>query len=277
MRALFILIVACAFFFSCERTIQLDLDQTAPVVVIEGQVTNHPGYQYVKLSWSSAFYDKSQSERITDANVSVTDDLGETIDFVHNPGDDPDSAGYYLPVTSFTGSIGRTYTLDVLVNGQHFTATDKLLSVIGIDSLKYDVNDFQLEDEDNKGKVFEILLYAHEPQNEDNFYLFKFYRNDSLIYNNETDIYYSDDELLAESINGVPSPVYYGPNDNANVEIYSLSREGYVYFNDLSTILNNDGGGMFGPIPSAPRTNLSNGALGFFQVSAMNSSSIRIE
>jgi hypothetical protein len=61
------------------------------------------------------------------------------------------------------------------------------------------------------------------------------------------------------------------------VEVYSLSRVGYVYYNDLFSILNGDGGGMFGPIPAPPRTNLSNGAIGFFQVSAINISSTKIE
>lgn len=63
----------------------------------------------------------------------------------------------------------------------------------------------------------------------------------------------------------------------ARVEIYSLSRNGYVLYNDLFLILNSDGGGMFGAIPSSPRTNLTNGALGFFQVSAVNEKELLIE
>ena len=60
---------------------------------------------------------------------------------------------------------------------------------------------------------------------------------------------YSDDELLAEKIDGVPSPVYYATNDKARLEIYRLSRKGYVFYNDLFTILNNDGGNVwFDPI-----------------------------
>jgi hypothetical protein len=59
--------------------------------------------------------------------------------------------------------------------------------------------------------------------------------------------------------------------------MFSISRLGYVYFNDLSSLLNNDAGGMFGSVPAAPRTNLTNGALGFFQVSAVDISEIRVE
>ncbi len=48
-----------------------------------------------------------------------------------------------------------------------------------------------------------------------------------------------------------------------------ISRDGYLFYNDLNTILNSDGG-MFSPPPANPRSNVTGGALGFFQVSAMD-------
>jgi hypothetical protein len=277
MRYLAILFFISLTLVSCDEPIHLDLDQTPSFIVIDGQVTNRPGMQRIKITRTVDFYATGNTPRITNAVVSVKDDLGEVITFAHNPNGHADSAGFYMPITPFIGQIGRTYTLTVNVEGETYEATDKLVSVIPMDSLNYQVNEDELEDPKKEGKVYELLLYAREPQDEDNFYLFKFYRNDSLTYYDETDIYYSDDELLAEKIDGVPSPAMYGKNDRAKVEIYSMSRFGFVYYNDLSTILNNDGGGMFGPVPASPRTNLSNGALGFFQVSAVNSIETKIE
>jgi hypothetical protein len=277
MKNIFYISIFSLLFFSCEESIQLDLRQTEPRVVIEAQVTNRPNYQFVKLTWSTGFYQDGQTPRITNAVVMVEDDLGQQVNFVHNPNNHADSTGIYIPENPFVGTIGRTYRLTVQVDGATYTATDKLASVIPIDSLEYTMNEFQEEDPEEDGKIYEVLMYAKEPQNENNFYLFKFYRNDSLTFFNDTDIYYSDDELLAEKINGVPTPVYFGMNDKATVEVYSISRVGYVYFNDLWSILNNDGGGMFGPIPAMPRTNVNNNALGFFQVSAVTSDTIKIE
>jgi hypothetical protein len=277
MKNLFYTLFISMVFFSCEESITLDLRQTEPRVVIEAQVTNQAGYQFVKVTQSVGFYQNGATPRITNAVVSVTDDLGNVVNYTHNPRAHADSAGIYLPEVPFTGTIGRTYSLSVQVNGTTYEATDRLNDVIPVDSLGYKVNEFQEEDPEEEGKIYEILMFAREPQNEANFYLFKFYRNDSLTYTNDTDIYYSDDELLAENINGVSSPVYFGTNDFAKVEIYSISRVGYVYFNDLWSILNNDGGGMFGPVPAMPRTNLSNDAIGFFQVSAVKSKTVKIE
>ncbi len=263
--------------WSCEKTVLLDLKQAPPKVVIEAQVTDRPGRQFVKITRTAGFYDSGETPRITDALVEVEDDLGTVFPFVHNPNDHPDSAGIYLPAAPFTGVIGRTYYLTVVADGQTFEAQDKLLNVIPIDSIKYRVNPEEAKDPKDKGKIYELLIFAREPQEEINFYLFKFYRNDSLVYYNDSDIYGSDDELLGEKIDGVPSPVFYKLGDWAKVEFYSLSRQGYVFYNDLWGLLNNDAGGMFGPIPASPRTNLTNGALGFFQVSALKDFEILLE
>lgn len=278
MKYILPILVFATILVSCEETIQLDLKQTPPTVVIEGLVTNRVGLQSVKVTMTADFYSSSKTPRVTNAVVSVSDDEGNVFPFVHNPNNVNDLDGLYVPQDeTFAGLIGHKYTLTVVVNGKTYTASDDLAPVIPIDSLKYRLNEDEAEDPKDFGKAHEVLIYAREPQDETNFYLFKFYRNDSLKYYNETDIYFSNDEYLAEKIDGIETPIYYAPGDEARVEAYSISRAGYVFYYDLSSILNNDAGGMFGPVPASPRTNLSNGALGFFQVSAVNSASISIE
>jgi len=274
----YVAILSCVFFFSaCEETIDLDLDQTPPKIVIEGLVTDQAGYQFVKVSRSVGFYTAGETPRVTDAQVTVSDDLGESITFIHNPNNHPDSVGFYIPAVPFKGSIGRHYYLRVTADGEVYEAEDLLAPVLTIDSVKYRINENEAAEPEEPGKIYEMLLYAREPQDVKNYYLFKFFRNGSPVLYNETDIYYSDDNLLQENIDGVPSPVYYGLGDRASVELFSLSRRCYVFYNDLWTILNNDGGGMFGPIPASPRTNLSNDALGFFQVSAVTKAEVLVE
>lgn len=270
-----ILIFTALVFWSCEKTVFLDLDQTPSKIVIEGLVTNQPEYQFVKVTRTVDFYESGATPRITDATVLVEDDLGNEFLYTHNPNNHPDSAGYYLPVIPFVGETGRTYYLTVDVNGEQYEASDKLYDVTSIDSLEYRVNIDEEDDPKEDGKFYEVLMYAKEPQETDDYYLFKFFRNDSLVLYNPSDIYFSDDKTLGEEINGIPSPVFYALGDSARVEVYSLSRTGYVFYNDLFNLINNDGG-MFSPPPANSRTNLSNGALGFFQVSSVNISGLRI-
>lgn len=276
MKNIFIVILLSVVFMSCEKTVLLDLNQNIPRLVIEGQVTDQPGYQYVKITRTTGFYEEGESPAVEDATVRVTDDLGNEFVFTHNPGNLADSAGIYLPETPFTGVIGRAYKLTVTTDGEVYEAEDAMSQVTSIDSLASRISTDEQDDPKDFGRFYEVLMYAKEPQNSTDYYLFKFYRNDSLKVYNDTDIYYADDEVLGENIDGVPSPIYYAPGDLARVEMYSLTRNGFVFYNDLQSLLNSDGG-LFSQPPSNSRTNLSNGAVGFFQASALEIKEIVIK
>ncbi|MEO5980452.1 MAG: DUF4249 domain-containing protein [Chryseolinea sp.] len=275
MKNILIPIIVLFIFSACEKTVELDLKQTEPRIIIEGQVTNKSNYQYVKVTKSIGFYDSGESPRVDNASVFVTDDQGNSFAFVHNPRNNADSMGYYLPSSEFAGEIGRTYKLTVSIDEQVYEGSDFLNPVTKIDSLTSRVNDDEKDDPKDYKKFYEILLYAKEPQATTDYYLFKFYRNDSLKVYNDTDIYFADDEVLGEDIDGIPSPIFFAPGDVGRVEMYSLSRDGFVFYNDLQNLLQNDGG-LFSQPPSNSRSNLSNGALGFFQASAMEMRSISI-
>jgi hypothetical protein len=276
MKNIFFVLLLAIVFVSCDKPIHLNLNESQSRVIIEGQVTNRAGYQYVKLSRSVDFYQSGALPKITNATVSVKDGDGNEIMFIHNPNNKADSVGYYLPQTPFLGVIGKDYHLRVDVDGEIYEADDHLYPVTSVDSLAYRIDDDEKDDPKTYNKFYEVLLYAKEPHPSKDYYLFKFYRNDSLKLYNDTDIYYTDDEALGESINGISTPIFYAPGDKATIEAYSLSRSGYVFYDDLQKLLNNDGG-MFSQPPANSRTNLSNGALGFFQASAINSASIVVE
>lgn len=260
----------------CDVPIELDLNQTPAQISIEALLTNRPGKQFVRITLSTDFYDQGNADRVTNASVILRDNLGESIVFSHYGGPDTDSAGYYLPPAGFAGVLDRTYTIVVAAAGKTYEATDKLTRVTSIDSLGYRPNRFVAEDPPSDGKIYELLIYAKEPQDTKDYYMVKYYRNDSLTYDGQTDVYVLDDYGVGENIDGVPSDVLYAIADTAGLEMYSISRDAFLFYNDLVTILNSDGG-MFSPPPANPRTNFSGGALGFFQVSAVNSKEVIVE
>jgi hypothetical protein len=276
MRHCILIILVVVLLSGCDEAIKLDLNQTPSRLVIEGQLTDVRGLQFVRVSRSQDFYLSGETQKITNATVTVTDNTGESIQFVHNPNGAEDSIGYYRPSSDYVGVIDRTYTLNVVVDGYAYTANDKLVRVTSIDSIGYQTNRFRVRDEPSDGKVWELLMYAKEPQETEDNYLFKFYRNDSLIYTNDTDVYIFNDYGIGERIDGVSSPVYYAPGDKARVEMFSISRDGYLFYNDLVTIMNSDGG-MFSPPPANPRSNVTGGALGFFQVSSMTTAEVVLD
>jgi hypothetical protein len=149
------------------------------------------------------------------------------------------------------------------------------MRLVAIDKLEGRIDPEEEEDPEDSDRFYELLLWVKEPQETKDYYLFQSYRNGELAFDGDTDIYYADDELIGEDIDGVSLPVYYAKGDVAKIVVYSLSREAFIYYRDLDKLLNNDGG-MFGTPPANPRTNLSNGAVGFFQASAIQTGELVI-
>lgn len=262
-----LVLVSIMILVSCEEIIQLDLDKTPPKIVIEGLVTNRFRDQQVRITRTGDFYGNSKGERVSNAIVSVVDSDG----VVHRFGEI--SPGFYIPIINFSAQVGKSYKLSVRIGNQTYESEDQLLRVPAIDSLGYSLAPDPNDERKRKGHLYDLLLYFQEPQSTEDYYLFKFFRNDTLTYTNANDIYLVNDEVLTESIKGFPAPVFYAERDTARMEMYSLSRDAYLFFSDLTNLQLNDGG-LFGPVPANPRTNISNGALGFFQVSQVRTSQI---
>ncbi|UII20166.1 DUF4249 domain-containing protein [Fulvivirga ligni] len=268
---LYTILATITVLFSCDDPIDLDTKQAEPVMVIEGLVTNEEHTQYVRVTKSVSFYSDQSNQPITNATVVVSDDQGNVYNYSYS-----DNGGYYISDVAYAGEIGRVYSLVVNAEGEEYTASDKLVRVTTIDSLTVEIDEEEYEDPEDEGNYYEVLLYTKEPQDTEDYYLFKFYRNGDLMRDEVTDIYYSDDEFLAENIDGITTPGYFSLGDTATVEMYSISLNGFKYYSDLTNLLNSDGG-LFGPPPVNPLGNISNGAMGFFQVSAVDRSSILIK
>jgi len=273
MKNIFILLISALIVFAaCEETIELDIDQTQPVYVVEGLVTNEDTTHFVKLSRSIGFYDDSEPPIVSDATVLVKDNEGNTYSYVYSPSDSA-----YLSTESFQGKTGNIYNLEINVDGNTITATDTLRPVSPIERLQWKIDEEEQEDPEDEGYFYEVTLTAKEPQDTEDFYLFKVYRNGELqIFDEETGVFVTDDVGVGEKIDNYPGPVYYKEEDTATFELYSLTQTSFRFFSDLSFLLNNDGG-MFSSIPANPYTNLrGERVVGYFQVSSVTRQSIRV-
>ncbi len=268
---------------ACDSPFDLNIEQTPAKVVIEGLITNESKRHYVRVSTTKEYGKSGASPIVNDAIVTVVDDQGNEFDFIHNDTGESDLDGYYFPATAFAGQIGNIYTMTVQLDGSTYTASDELLRVTAVDSLSVEVNE-DIRDLDPANlphnidfdEFYSIFFFAKEPQDTKDFYLFKFYKNGELVKDSETDIYFAEDTFVGENIYDIEGAGLYALEDTATVEFYSLTRAGFVYYTDMFNVLNNDGG-MFGAVPSNPRTNITGGALGYFQTSAVSNRSIIVK
>ena len=269
---LIILSLTGLVFYSCEETTIIDVDQAPSRVVIDAILTDRPDDQRVKITRSLDFYAQGFSPALSNASVTVSDDLGTTFNFIESE----DEPGLYLPAIPFLGVVGRTYTLQVDVDGSTYISTETMMSVTPIDSLNSQLNMDEQEDPESPGRIYEVLMYTVEPQDEENFYLFKFYRNGDIQNENGEDITVTNDVGVDEEIQGIEAPLFYALNDTATVEMYSLTRRSFIYWSDVANLVFSDGG-VFSPLPANPRSNIEGGALGIFQVSSVSTESIVVQ
>ncbi len=257
------------FLSACEKTVQLDLDQSPEFIIIEGLVTDQMAKHYVKVSKSVQFSDTGQTPRVSGANVEVSDDKGNIWTYVEF------APGYYEAPEPFAGEVGTSYTMSVAFEGHNFTASETLLSNGTIDSLGVRVDEEERAATNGNGYFHEVLLYLTEPQATQDYYLFKFYRDGEVLDDDGETVFFTDDIAVRENVDGFAIPFYYTIGQHARAEIYSTTRQAFLHFRDLEENLNNDGG-MFSGQPANVSTNIVGGALGYFQVSSVRSAEIEV-
>ncbi len=261
---------------ACDSPFELDAEQAPTQLVIEGLVTNEMSRHFILVTQTKNYGIPGAAPVVKDAQVEVSDNQGNTYNFIHNDTDDIAADGYYFSENEFAGQVGNAYTMTVSHGGKSYTGSDVLLRVTSVDSLTVKVDE-DLRDRDPNDEIpgldfdefLEVFFFAQEPQETKDFYLFKYYKNGIILKDFESDMYFAEDTFVGEDIHDIATAGYFAENDTATVEFYSLTRQGYVYYTDLFNVLNNDGG-MFGAVPSNPRTNLTGGALGYFQTSAVD-------
>ena len=270
MKNIIVLAIFALTFSSCEKTITLDVDQTQPQYIIEGLVTNQDKQHHIKISKSNSLYQTGQPPSVSGASVQVSDNEGNSWNFLES------EPGEYLSETAFAGKVGNTYSMTVNVEGNTFTAQDQLFYLEPIDTLIPFIDEEEFEDPEDDGFFWEVYIFLKEPQETEDYYQFKLFANDEPLDEDGTEIVVFNDVGVAENIDGVTSGYYYQEGDKVTIEWRSLSREAYVFYNSLNENINNDGG-VFSGQPANVTSNISGGAVGFFQTSSVDIQDVIME
>src|SRR3990172_8193423 len=120
--------------WSCREVYLPDeINSPEKIPVIEG-IIEEDDVPHVKLTWALG-YDDKETEYISEAEITITDDLGNSVGL-----DEVDYGIYTSVFAEIRGAVGRTYTLHVLLpDGSEFISSPELLRKSpAIDSLYAD-------------------------------------------------------------------------------------------------------------------------------------------
>lgn len=255
-------------FTSCEDVIDVDLQEAPTRLVIEASIDWEKGTtgsnQTIKLSKSTPYFDATTNVSVTNASVKVTNNnSAEEFVFAHQ------SNGAYT-TTEFVPVISDSYTLEVVYEGETFTANETLTPVTDITEITQSVED-GFDDE-----ALEFTVIFTDPEDEENYYLLKTQRrgdllpeledgDDEFINGNEVSWWFEKGE--DEDTDKIEE---YMPGDIVDVSLFGISE---AYFNYIRIIIEqSEGAGLFSSTPVPLKGNCintttpDNYAFGYFRV-----------
>lgn len=250
--SLSLLAITALFIVSCEKVIDVDLNEEDPKVVIEAKFNAGETTHRVQITRTLNFDEVGPYPAVNNATVGVTDNLGNSavMTFV---GD-----GFY-EVTGYPVIEGRTYTLTVNVDGTTYTAASTVPGLVEIDTLA--VLPIVL----GADTLNALLPLRYDPAGIRNFYQFDIYKNTERVEG----IFLQDDQFTDGIL--VEQPIFGGgfdSGDTALVDMFCIDEPVYNYFFALEQNQS--------ATPANPVSNFSGGCLGYFSVRTKHSASVII-
>lgn len=272
-------------FFACEDVIDVDLDQGKSQLVVDGFLTNDSSLQIIHLSLSNDFFSNTSPPPVTNAEVQVVGPKGEKYAFIGN------DKGDYIYDPASNGSLnqsGGKYRLELVYEGETYTATSVLEPVPPIDSMTVAFEEEEIGQEEG----YYTQFFARDFPGRKDFYWIRAFRNGKPIDpENPAELILSEDASFGgEGADGFPfilpiraaitneeDPFELG--DTSTVELLSMNEDAYLFLQQVA--LQADNAGLFSTPPANVRPTIRDAfgqpqekVLGVFSISAISKSSI---
>jgi hypothetical protein len=250
-------------FFSCERVIDVDLNEANPQIVIEGNLSYNLGELEVHISKSGSYFATTPVEKVDNAKVFLENSAGTRFEA------ETFGNGIYK-IESYPVLQNKEYKLFIEVEGQNYEAKSTLYPAIKIDSLGFE---YQQDVRFFEGG-YRLLLYFSDPPGEINYYRIKVYKNEELFNDLDDLIVFDDSGLNGKGIQVTLRRQLFDVGDTAYVQLMSIDENAFLYFTTFREMANTNPGS---PAPANPISNFSNGALGYFSAWSFEEKEIIIE
>jgi len=247
-------IVLSTVFVSCEKVIDIPLNEADRQTVIEGVINDRMGDNFIMLSKSASVYTNSDYPKISGANVTVQDDEGVLYLF-----EEVDTAPGMYTCPTLIAEPETNYYLTVVTDGETYSARTYAPQVAKIDSLTTLVQDFGISE--FLGYVpHTVYVHLTDDPTTENFYRFK------IAINNEWSefVYIGNDDFVNGESFSAP---FLGDlaREGDTVEVVMMGTDEAYYEFQYSLPSAQGGSGGFSVAPGNPITNIEgHNAVGYF-------------
>ncbi len=237
--------------YSCEKVIDINLNESDPQIVIEANIHNNDDDCLVKITRTCSYFSSESPEPISGAVISLANQTSEySFSEIKEGLYQLDKIGKLIPAS---------YTLSAEFDSVTYEATSTMPTAIHINYLSYEYKGSTLFDD--AGYI--VKFSFTDPEDETNYYKVRYSLNGEL-QNDEEDYTLLTDELF--NGNSVQKELNtanrFEKGDTVSVEFMSIDENTYDYFNTLLNIIGENT--MGSAAPTNPNSNFSNDALGYF-------------
>lgn len=259
-KILFALLILTGL-FSCQKVIDVDLNDADAKVVIEANYIASDSLVKVRVTKTSSFFDTNPSPEINTAVVTLFDQNGTPVIIP------PVGNGNY-ELTNYVPQFNTTYTITVSTEGNTYTSECFLPSPVQLQPIVEQYFPPGLFSGDG-GYV--VLVRFDDPADTTNF--FEIIQGKNGIWQDSLSSILTQDDALTDG-NFVERPLFniiYQSGDIANLELRSVDEDIYNYVEQAQ--------GADDPnsaAPGNPTSNWDNGALGYFSAYSYSRQSLLI-
>ncbi|PZF70771.1 DUF4249 domain-containing protein [Taibaiella soli] len=247
----------CLLFTACRKVINVDLNDSSPKLVVEGEVSNDSASRMsVRLTRSVNFDQSNTMPTVSGAVVVVTDSTIGVSDTLREV-----SPGTYHS-NPYVGIPGHTYKLYIKDGNSEYFASSTMPMPVTLDSVF--VTNF-----DAFGKTIkQVTPVFTDPAGIKNYYRFVEYVDGKEI----NQIFTFEDKYTDGLVNNMPifnddTSVIAG--DNLRLEMQCIDQPAYDFFRTFSESALGSSS-----TPGNPVNNISGGALGYFSAHTSTSRSL---
>ena len=264
----------------CTEKVDVKLDNTYTRLVVDGFIGSDSTVYTVNLTKTADYFYNQPAPRVVNAEVTLTDGF-ETYPLTET---EPGSSGVYRTAAGFKGTAGRDYTVQIRlaeeIDGtRDYSATCRMNPVTKLDSIRT-----EFQPDWGPDGIWEVQVFAQEPGDETNFYLFQLYRNGVLLTDSIQKYMISDDVYFNGNYITGATAMYFSnsdpnqsiaPGDTIVVKMSGISKEYYDFIYQVQMA------GFNIPFFSAPpanvKGNIDHDGVGFFAAYSSSYAGTRVK
>jgi len=265
IKIIFFLLIIVSFVGCFKERVELDLNSGENVrLAVEAWITDLDEVQTITLTTTSDYLGPIEQPPVTDATVQLSYE-NETISFAHT------RKGIYAAPLNWRAEPEKKYTLNIIYDDEEYTATSFM------DPMPIVENVFAGEWEvENDTVKYEVYFSFEDAVGEGNGYYGVDYRKQEPDWKLTTGGFTNDDFIDGLYFEDVTvTEEFYLLGDTVVLELFSIGTEASDFLFDIQTEVFREG--LFDPPPVNIRSNISNGAVGYFLASGAKRVEVVVE